>query len=226
MTGRPTDPDTWAAVDTWLDGVLPADAEVVRTQEAADAAGLPAIQVSHQQGRLLALLATSIGARRALEVGTLAGVSALWIARALRPPDRCLTTFELRPEHAAVARANLTAAGLAEVVDVRVGPALEGLARLADETPEPYDLAFIDADKPSNVAYVRAVLPLLRPGGLLLVDNVVRGGAVLTPGADVAAAGSRAVVEAVAAHPGLTATVLQSVGSKGYDGMLIARLAD
>lgn len=226
MTGRPTDPRTWAAVDAWLDGLLPADADVVRAQEAADAAGLPAIQVSVQQGRLLALLATSIGARRALEVGTLAGVSALWLARALRPPEPRLTTFELRAEHAAVARANLAAAGVAEVVDVRVGPALAGLARLTDEAPEPYDLAFIDADKPSNVAYVRAVLPLLRPGGLLLVDNVVRGGAVLEPGHDAAAAGSRAVVEAVAAHPGLTATVLQSVGGKGYDGMLVARIDD
>ncbi len=226
MSGGPTDPHTWAAVDTWLDGLFPADADVVRAQEAADAAGLPAIQVSVQQGRLLALLATSIGARRALEVGTLAGVSAIWLARALRPPEPRLTTFELRPEHAAVARANVAAAGLAEVVDLRVGPALDGLAHLSAEAPEPYDLAFIDADKPSSTAYVRAVLPLLRPGGLLLVDNVVRGGAVLDAAGDAAAEGSRAVVEALAAEPGITATVVQGVGSKGYDGILLARLAD
>ncbi len=226
MTGGPTDPATWAAVDGWLDDLLPAAVEVQRAQERADAAGLPAIQVSVQQGRLLALLAASIGARRVLEVGTLAGVSALWLARALRPPDRRLTTFELRPEHAEVARAALAAAGLGDVVDVRVGPALEGLAGLAAEAPEPYDLAFIDADKPANTAYVRAVLPLLRPGGLLIVDNVVRGGAVIDATGDAAALGSRAVVEAVAAERGLHATVLQSVGAKGYDGMLVARLTD
>ena len=226
MTGGHSDPRTWADVDAWLDGLLPPDDAVLRAQAAADAAGLPAIQVSVQQGRLLALLAMSIGAGRALEVGTLAGVSTLWLARALRGPDPRLTTFELRPEHADVARTNLAAAGLAEVVDVRVGPALDGLARLAAEKPAPYDLAFIDADKPSNTAYVRAVIPMLRPGALLVVDNVVRGGAVIDAAADAAARGSREVVEAVADEPRLAAAVIQTVGGKGHDGMLVARLAD
>lgn len=226
MTGGPADPSTWAAVDAWLDGLLPADDAVAAAQAAADAAGLPSIQVSVQQGRLLGLLAASIGARRVLEVGTLAGVSTLWLARALTGTGRHVTTFELRPEHAAVARENLRRAGLADVVDIRVGPALEGLTRLASEEPDAYDLAFIDADKPSNPAYVRAVLPLLRPGALLVVDNVVRGGAVVDPAGDASAAGSRAVVEAVAATQGLTATVVQTVGGKGYDGMLVVRLDD
>lgn len=226
MKGGPTDPDTWAAVDTWLDGLLGPDDDVTRAQAAADAAGLPAIQVSVQHGRLLAMLAMSIGARRALEVGTLAGVSTLWLARALRGEDRRLTTFELLPEHATVARANLAAAGVADVVEVRVGRAIDGLAALAAEQAEPYDLAFIDADKPSSPAYVRAVLPLLRPGGLMIVDNVVRGGAVLDPTGDPAATGSRDVVHVVAAEARLTATVLQTVGRKGYDGMLVARLDD
>lgn len=226
MTAGPSDPGTWAAVDAWLDGLLPPAEGARRAQAAADAAGLPPIQVSTQQGRLLALLALSTGARRAIEVGTLAGVSSIWLADALRGPGRHLTTFELRPEHATVARANLAAAGLADVVEVRVGPALEGLARLAAETPEPYDLAFVDADKPTNLAYVRAIVPLLRPGALLVVDNVVRGGAVLDPQGDASAAGSRQVVEAVAAERRLLATVVQTVGSKGYDGMLVARLAD
>ncbi|GEN79024.1 O-methyltransferase [Actinotalea fermentans] len=219
-----TDPPPWVLVDRWLDGVLPAPDAVVAAQRTADGAGLPPIAVSTQQGRLLALLAASIGARRALEVGTLAGVSAVWLARALRGPDPVLTTFELSEHHAAVARENLAAAGLTDVVEVRVGPALEGLARLAAERPEPYDLAFIDADKPGNTAYLHAALALLRPGGLVVVDNVVRGGTVLDPGADAAARGSRAVIEAVAAHDRLTATVVQTVGSKGYDGMLVARL--
>lgn len=219
-------PRSSVAVDAWLDGLLPADETVLAAQEAADAAGLPPIQVSVQQGRLLTLLAASIGARRALEVGTLAGVSTLWLARGLRGQDRHITTLELLPEHAAVARENLARAGVADMVDVRVGPAIESLAQLAAGDSAPFDLAFIDADKPSNTAYVRAVLPLLRPGGLLVVDNVVRSGAVLDAAPDASAAGSRAVVEVLAAEPGLTATVLQTVGAKGHDGMLVARLDD
>ena len=219
-------PRSGVAVDAWLDDLFPADEAVLAAQEAAEAAGLPQIQVSVQQGRLLALLAASIGARRVLEVGTLAGVSTLWLARGLRGRDRLITTLELLPERAVVARENLVRAGVADVVDVRVGPAIESLAQLAAEGSAPFDLAFIDADKPSNTAYVRAVLPLLRPGGLLVVDNVVRSGAVLDAVPDASAAGSRAVVEMLAAQPGLTATVIQTVGAKGHDGMLVARLDD
>lgn len=219
-----TGPQTWAAVDAWASGLLPEDPDARAAQAAADAAGLPAIQVSVQQGRLLAALAASVGARRAVEVGTLAGVSTIWLAKALRGPDARMVTFELVPEHAAVARANVARAGLADVVDVRVGPAVDGLAALAAEGPEPFDLAFVDADKPSNVAYVRALLPLLRPGALLVVDNVVRAGAVIDPDGDGSARGSRAVVEEVARTVGLTAAVLQTVGEKGYDGFALLRV--
>lgn len=221
-----TGPETWAAVDAWVGGLLPDDEDARAAQETSDAAGLPAIQVSVQQGRLLALLTASIGARRVIEVGTLAGVSTIWLAKALRGPDAHLITFELVPEHAAVARQNLTRAGLADVVDVRTGPAVDGLAALAAEGPEPFDLAFVDADKPSNVAYLRALLPLLRPGALLVVDNVVRAGAVVDPDGDASAAGSRAVVEEVARTAGITAAVVQTVGGKGYDGMLVVRIDD
>lgn len=221
-----TGPETWTAVDAWAGSLLPDDEDARAAQEASDAAGLPAIQVSVQQGRLLALLAASIGARRAIEVGTLAGVSTIWLAKALRGPDARLITFELLPEHAAVARENLSLAGLATIVDVRVGPAVDGLAALAAEGPEPFDLAFVDADKPSNVAYLRALLPLLRPGALLVVDNVVRAGAVIDPDGDASAAASRAVVEEVARTAGVTAAVVQTVGEKGYDGMLVVRIDD
>lgn len=215
----------WQRVDHWLDEVSPVPQAVRDAQQAADKAGMPPIAVSAAQGRLLRLLAGSVGATRVIEIGTLAGVSTIWLASALRGPAARLTTFELDPEHAALARANLDRAGFGTVADVRVGPALDGLAGLTAERPEPYDLAFIDADKPSNPAYLRAVLPLLRTGAIIVVDNVIRGGAVADlTNDDPAVVGSRAVIEAVAARPDLEATVLQTVGSKGYDGMLVARV--
>lgn len=216
-----------AEVDAWLEEVLPTDEAVRRAQAAADAAGLPSIQVSAMQGRLLQLLALSAGARRALEVGTLAGVSAIWIARGLTGAEAHLTTLEIDPAHAAVARQNLAAAGLADVVDVRLGDARASLQALRDEAVPPFDLVFIDADKPSNPAYLAAALELTRPGSLIVVDNVVRGGAVaVARSEDDRVVGSRRVIEAVAAEPRLEATVLQTVGSKGHDGFLVARVRD
>jgi predicted O-methyltransferase YrrM len=198
--------DSWAAVDELLTNLLIPDNPAVET------ADLPPISVSAPQGRLLHLLVRLTGARRVLEVGTLAGYSARCLASAL-PPDGRLVTLEVDPHHAEVARANL--AGLpAEVV---VGPAVESLARLEG----PFDLVFIDADKPSNVTYLSEAVRLSRPGTLVVLDNVVRQGAILDP-PDENAMGTRAALEWVAANPRLTATAIQMVGAKGWDGMLFA----
>ncbi len=220
--GRPE--RVWTAVDDYLEGLFPEDEVLLAAQAAADAAGMPAIQVSPMQGRLLQVLTQAVGARRALEVGTLAGVSTIWIARGLTGPDAHVTTLEVEARHAEVARANLARAGLADVVDVRVGPGVDSLAALVDEGVQPFDLVFIDADKPSNTAYLQAGLRLSHPGTVIVVDNVVRQGAVAdADSADPRILGSRAVIEAVAADPRLTASVVQTVGSKGYDGFLLIR---
>jgi caffeoyl-CoA O-methyltransferase len=214
----------WHAVDAFL-APLVAEDEVLRdANRATEAAGLPAIQVSAPQGRLLTLLAQVLGARRALEVGTLGGYSTIWLARGLTGPDRHVTTIEVDPRHAEVARANLARAGLSDVVTVRVGRGVDVLADLEAEGVEPFDLVFVDADKPSNVAYLEAALRLTRPGAVVVVDNVVRGGAVADPDTtDERALGSRAVIERVASDPSLDGTVLQTVGTKGYDGFLLVR---
>lgn len=214
----------WHAVDAFL-APLVAEDEVLRdANRATEAAGLPAIQVSAPQGRLLTLLAQVLGARRALEVGTLGGYSTIWLARGLTGPDRHVTTIEVDPRHAEVARANLARAGLSDVVTVRVGRGVDVLADLEAEGVEPFDLVFVDADKPSNVAYLEAALRLTRPGAVVVVDNVVRGGAVADlDTTDERALGSRAVIERVASDPSLDGTVLQTVGTKGYDGFLLVR---
>jgi len=214
----------WHAVDAFL-APLVAEDEILRdANRATEADGLPAIQVSAPQGRLLTLLAQVLGARRALEVGTLGGYSTIWLARGLTGPDRHVTTIEVDPRHAEVARANLARAGLSDVVTVRVGRGVDVLADLEAEGVEPFDLVFVDADKPSNVAYLEAALRLTRPGAVVVVDNVVRGGAVADPDtADERALGSRAVIERVASDPPLDGTVLQTVGTKGYDGSLLVR---
>ena len=169
----------WSAVDAWWEErLLPADPVLDAALADARAAGLPPADVSPSQGRLLQLLARSHGARRILELGTLAGYSTIWLARAL-PPGGRLVTLERDPAHAAVARGNLERAGLADRVELRVGPALETLPQLAGE---PFDLAFLDADKASTDLYLEHVLGLLRPGALIVADNVVRGGAVADPG--------------------------------------------
>nr|BFD89081.1 O-methyltransferase [Kitasatospora sp. Xyl93] len=216
---------TWDAVDAYFtEQLVGPDAVLERATAAADAAGLPKIAVAPNQGKLLHLLALTQGAKRILEVGTLGGYSAIWLARAL-PADGTLLTLELNPHHAEVARDNLAAAGLAGVAEVRAGRAADSLAALVEQGVEPFDLVFIDADKPSNPEYFRRALQLTRPGSLIIVDNVVRGGAVADPAStDPAVLGTRALHELIAAEPTVTATSVQTVGSKGYDGFTLARV--
>lgn len=198
-------------VDAYLASLLLEDVEV-------DAADLPPIAVSAVQGKFLHLLARAIGARRVLEIGTLAGYSAIWLARAL-PPDGALVTLEYDPHHAEVARANVERAGLSSVVTVVVGAAVETLPAVEG----PFDLVFVDADKPSNPVYADWAARLLRPGGVLVLDNVVRGGEVVDGGSDdPRVVGTRQALEQVAADPRLDATALQMVGAKGWDGFLLA----
>ena len=203
--------ETWDAVDAFAEEQLIAQDEALRI-----AAG--GIGVSPALGKLLHLLALSVGARRILELGTLNGYSAIWLARAL-PADGELVTLELDPERAAIARENVERAGVGARVDIRVGPAHDTLA----DVDGPFDLVFIDADKASMPAYFAATLPLTRPGGLIIGDNTVRGGAILDP-PDESSAGARAFYEAVAAEPSVDATAVQTVGVKGYDGFVLARV--
>lgn len=219
--------DTWTAVDDYFASLLiPADSTLDAALAASRAAGLPAIHVSPMQGKFLHLLALLQNARSILEIGTLGGYSTIWLARAL-PQHGRLVTLEINPDFARVAQANIHRAGLAGRVDLRVGQALELLPRLAAEKPEPFDLVFIDADKPNNAAYFEWALTLARPGGLILIDNVVRNGAVIDPHSDDASVqGTRRSLEAIAAEPRITATALQTVGCKGYDGLIIARIRD
>ncbi|HTX57594.1 MAG TPA: O-methyltransferase [Candidatus Acidoferrales bacterium] len=198
------------------------DADLERALEASRAAGLPPIAVSAVQGKLLHLLARMQRARRILEIGTLAGYSAIWLARAL-PPGGTLISLEINPKHAAVARANLAAAGLDAVASVEVGPALKTLDRMIASGAEPFDLVFIDADKENNSNYIRRALELSRPGTLVAVDNVVRGGAIIDPAnTDPMVTGTKRGLELLANEPRLSATVLQTLGDKGYDGLALA----
>ena len=215
----------WTHVDHYLtDLLLPPDPALEAALDASRAAGLPAIAVAPNQGKLLHLLASAIGARHILEIGTLGGYSAIWLARAL-PVGGRLITLESDAAHAAVARANLERAGVASMVEVRVGAALDLLPVIATEGREPFDLIFIDADKPSNAEYFAWALKLSRPGALIIVDNVVRGGDVADPGSrDASVLGTRRFLEALAAEPRVSATAIQTVGSKGYDGFAIARV--
>ena len=212
----------WTAVDDYITSVLLEPDEALDAARAASAAaGLPAIAVSPAQGKLLHLLARMINARRILEIGTLAGYSTIWLARAL-PPDGCLITLESQPRHAEVARANIARARLADLVDVRIGEALDTVPRLA-EAEELFDLVFIDADKPHNADYFTWSVRLTRPGGVIIVDNVVRGGNVLEADtADPDVQGVRRLNEVMAAEPSVSATTIQTVGAKGYDGFTIA----
>jgi len=213
--------DTWTAVDDYIAGVfVPPDPALDGAQVAAAAAGLPAIAVSVPHGKFLHILALIRGARRILEIGTLGGYSTIWLARAL-PPGGRLVSLEFDPKHAGVARANLSAAGLDDRVEVLVGRALDTLPTLPAN--EPFDLVFIDADKPSTPDYVRWGLKLTRPGSIIVIDNVVRNGDVLdATGANESAAAMRQAMAVLAAEPRVTATVIQTVGSKGYDGFAIA----
>jgi predicted O-methyltransferase YrrM len=209
----------WTEVDQYLtDQLVPPDPALDAALAAGDAAGLPPINVAPNQGKLLYLLARLRGARRILEVGTLAGYSTIWLARAL-PEDGELITLEIDPKHAEVARANLKNAGLADRAEVRVGPALDSLPTLTG----PFDLVFIDADKPNNPAYFDWALRLSTVGTVIIVDNVVRGGAVANGHTgDPSVRGARAVIERMAAEPRVSATAIQTVGSKSYDGFAMA----
>jgi predicted O-methyltransferase YrrM len=215
---------TWSAVDAFFEGeLLPADDKLEAAIRASSAAGLPAIQISPSQGKLLYLLARLQGAKRILEVGTLGGYSTIWLARAVAPAGAVIT-LEVNPRHAKVARANFAHAGIDRVIELREGPALDSLEQLVAESPAPFDLVFIDADKVNNLNYVRLALKLTRVGSAIIVDNVVRGGEVVGASRDSAAEASRKMAEAIGLEPRLSATVIQTVGSKGYDGFLLARV--
>ncbi|MEV4947508.1 O-methyltransferase [Streptomyces sp. NPDC053755] len=217
--------DQWTAVDHYVtDLLLPADEALDAALAASTDAGLPEIAVAPNQGKLLNLLATATGARSVLEIGTLGGYSTIWLARAL-PADGRLITLEYDPAHAEVARANVARAGLDKIVEVRTGAALDTLPRLEAEGAGPFDLVFVDADKVNNPHYVSWALRLSRPGTLIIVDNVVRGGKVAHERPDdPAVTGTRAMFDLVAREPRLDATALQTVGTKGYDGLLVARV--
>lgn len=215
----------WTAVDDYLSEVLVGqDAALTAALETSAKAGLPEIAVSPTQGKLLHLLALTAGARRILEVGSLGGYSAIWLGRAL-PADGRLISLEISPAHAAVARANLHEAGLEKVAEVRTGRAADSLAELVDDGAEPFDLVFIDADKPSIPEYFEWSLKLTRPGSLIIIDNVVRGGAVADAAStDPSVQGVRRVHELIAAEPRVSATAVQTVGAKGYDGFTLIRV--
>ena len=207
----------WNAVESYLnENLVPADPILQAGLERNIAAGLPPIDVAPHEGKLLYLLAKIRGARRILEIGTLGGYSTTWLARAL-PED------ELDPKHAQVAGENIRHAGVASHVEIRVGPALDSLKRLCAEKAEPFDFIFIDADKPGYPAYLDAVLELSKSGTVIVADNVVReGGVADQTSKDPSVKGVRSYIEKVAANPHLEATVLQTVGSKGYDGFALA----
>ncbi|MFE3150619.1 O-methyltransferase [Streptomyces sp. NPDC059218] len=213
----------WTEVDDYFNGLLVGPDEALDAAvEASDGAGLPAMQVAANQGKLLNLLARLQGARTVLEIGTLGGYSTIWLARAL-PEGGKVVTLEADPAYAEVARANIERAGLADVVEIRIGRALDTLPELAAEGHGPFDVVFIDADKPSNPDYLAWSLKLTRPGSLIIADNVVRDGEVVdATSEDPKVQGVRRFTELVAAEPTLSATALQTVGSKGYDGLMMA----
>lgn len=217
--------ENWRRVDDYIAATLISKEEAQDDTLACNAReNLPAIDVSPPQGKLLHLVACAIGAKRILEIGTLGGYSTIWLARAVGDGGK-VVTFEIDPRHAEVARANIAREGMSARVDLRVGAALDLLPQLEAEHGPPFDLAFIDADKPSNAAYFAHALRLSRPGALIIVDNVVREGGVADPSTtDSGALGARALFEAVAAEGRVEATAVQTVGAKGWDGFLIARV--
>ena len=217
--------ELWTAVDHFLaSAVLPPDPALEAALAANARAGLPAIDVSPLQGKLLHLIARIHGAKNVLEIGTLGGYSTIWMARAL-PADGRLVTIELDPGHAEVARANVTVAGLEKIVDVRVGRALDVLPKIKSEKLAPFDLVFIDADKAGNPDYFNWALELTRPGSVIIVDNVVRKGSVLeADSSDAAVQGTRRLHAILGKESRVSATVIQTVGTKGHDGFAIARV--
>jgi predicted O-methyltransferase YrrM len=215
--------ETWNAVDGYFTERLALDdAALASALEKSAAAGLPAISVSAPQGKLLQILALTCGARSILEIGTLGGYSTIWLARAL-PQGGRLVTLEVDAYHAEVARENLRVAGVADKVTVRVGAAVETLPLLQGEGAAPFDLVFIDADKPSNPQYVEWAVKLARRGTLIVLDNVVRGGKVIfADSQDASVQGVRRAMDIFADDARLSATAIQTVGTKGYDGFAVA----
>ncbi|MFA6156310.1 O-methyltransferase [Mesorhizobium sp.] len=214
---------TWAAVDDYIvDALFDADPVLEAVMAANHDQGLPAIDVSPAQGKLLSLLVRIRGAKRVLEVGTLGGYSTIWMARAL-PADGKIVTLELDPHHASVARSNFERSGVSERVELRVGPALQSLSALGAENAAPFDLIFIDADKPNNPNYLAWAMRLSRPGTVIVCDNVIREGAVLDEdGHDANVEGARAAFSFIGGDKRLDGTAIQMVGAKGYDGFAIA----
>jgi predicted O-methyltransferase YrrM len=224
--------ELWNAVDRYIDDHLVGEDSALEAAAAAsDAAGLPPIAITPNQGKLLALLVRVHGARSILELGTLGAYSTIWLARAL-PADGRLVTLEANPRYAEVAETNIANAGLGEIVQLRVGPALQTLPELLAEGAGPFDVIFIDADKQNNPGYLEWSLKLSRPGSLIIADNVVRGGAILDPdgsdprGGAGSVQGIRRFYELLAAEPRVSATAIQTVGAKGHDGFAIALVSD
>ncbi|HEY2141273.1 MAG TPA: O-methyltransferase [Solirubrobacteraceae bacterium] len=224
--------ERWTAVDRYItDLLLPEDPALEAALKASDVAGLPSIAVTANQGKLLELLARVQGARTILELGTLGGYSTIWLARAL-PASGHLVTLEAEPRYAEIAEANIARAGFAEIVELRVGPALQTLPQLLAEDAGPFDLIFIDADKANNPGYFEWSLKLSRPGTLIITDNVVRDGAILDPDAfdptlgNEGIRGVRRFYEMVGAEPRVSATAIQTVGAKGYDGFALMLVED
>ena len=215
--------ETWAAVDRYISDLLvPEDAALTAAIEASAKAGLPAIQVAPNQGKLLALLARSIGARNVLEIGTLGGYSTIWMARALPEGGRVIT-LEFDANHAEVARSNFARAGLSQTIQLRLGSALDTLPQIAAEGHAPFDFIFIDADKANIPEYFAWSLKLARVGSLIIVDNVVREGAVIDAATtDPSVQGVRRFMDILAKEPRVSATAIQTVGGKSYDGFAIA----
>ncbi|HEX9752217.1 MAG TPA: O-methyltransferase [Methyloceanibacter sp.] len=209
----------WTAIDDYItDCFVPGDPALDAALAASEAAGLPAINVAPNQGKLLMLLARAIGARRILEIGTLGGYGTIWLARGL-PPGGRLITLEANPAYAEIARANVARAGFGAMVEVRVGKAIDTLPGLAAEAP--FDLIFIDADKEGTPSYFQWAVRLSRRGSLIIVDNVVREGAVLDADGDANVQGMRRFFELAATDPRVSGTALQTVGAKGHDGLAI-----
>jgi predicted O-methyltransferase YrrM len=216
----------WSVVDNYYATLLGASDPVMENVlTASQAAGLPSIQVSPLQGRMLMLLAQAAGARRILEIGTLGGYSSIWLARGL-PADGVLVTLESEPRHAEIATANIASAGFAAMAEVVLGPAVDSLAELVNKGVRPFDLIFIDADKPNYPAYLEWALKLAWPGSLIVADNMVRGGAVAdAESSDPAVVGARQFNDLLAKNDRLSATAIQTVGAKGYDGFVLARVS-
>lgn len=215
--------DLWKAVDAYIDTQLvTADAALDAALASNAAANLPAIDVSPAQGKMLHILARIAGAKSILEIGTLGGYSTIWLARAL-PEGGRIISLEVDPRHAEVARANIARAGLEHAAEVRTGKALDTLPALKAEGLGPFDMIFIDADKPSNPHYFQWALRLSRPGTMIIVDNVIRqGGIIDAANTEARIAGTRQLFEMLAAEPRVTATAIQTVGSKGHDGFILA----